>query len=145
MARAANLFAIGSAAILLVGLLFPFRSGVIVHFGRMGYSMSGRATCFIIAAFFCFFAAIYSLWMLPMNATAAGWHFWLTAASVAGFAAFFALLAQSDSGSHRTAWILAAPAAFSIVGFIIGQAVFAVNLTHAVFKLAHTGLTPRIT
>jgi len=139
------MFAIGSAAILLVGLLFPFRSGVTVHFEEMVYGMSGRATCCIIAALFCFFAAIYSLWMLPMNATAAEWHFWLTAASVAGFAAFFALLTQSDSVSHRTAWVFAGPAAFSIVGFIIGQAVFAVNLIHAVYRLAHTGLAARIT
>jgi len=138
------MFAIGSAAILLAGLLFPFRSGVIVHFGSIGYTMSGRATCFIIAAVFCLFAAVYSLWMLLMNAAAAEWHFWLTSASIAAFAMFFLLLGNPESDPHAPSWAVTV-GVFSATAFISAQCIFAVNLTQAVNKLAHIGLAPRIT
>jgi membrane protein YdbS with pleckstrin-like domain len=84
MSRAAELFAIGSTILLLAGLLLPFPFGLTVTLGGTVFVMPGRASCFIVAALLCFFAAIYSLWVLPMNHAAAQWHFWITAVSIAG-------------------------------------------------------------
>ena len=141
MARVAVLFAIASAGLLLAGLLVPFREGIVIHLGSTGFGMSGRDVCFIAAAFFCFFAGSYSLWMLPMSATGGHLHFWLTAFSTVAFWAALNMLPYSaESNRSRPVWLIASLAAFSIAAFTSAQVIFVVNISRAAYKLSQGGI-----
>jgi hypothetical protein len=80
-----------------------------------------------LATLMCFFATIFSLWMLPFNRTATLLHFGLTALGILVFwVAFY--LAQNSRAAVWT--VFAAPA-----GVLLVQSIFVWNLLHAVFRM----------
>jgi hypothetical protein len=128
MIRAAELFAVATVIVILAGFLASSAPGVSVHFRNTAYVFPARYACFIIAGMLAFFAAVYSLWMLRINDSAALSHFWLTAISIIGFWAFLMFL-----GKQRT---IPAVAAIAVSGtaFLTAQLIFAVALGHAVYR-----------
>ena len=140
MQRVSVLFAVASTSFLLAGLLLSYRSLVDIHVGRIIIGLGSRECCFIFAALLCAFAAVYSLWMLPLNLSAAYWHLWITAVSVAAFVTFFGIGEYLTGGHSRATWIALTAELLSGVALIAGLAILAVNLAQAVYKLLHSGL-----
>lgn len=137
MTRVSVMFASVAAFLLLSGLLVRFPFEVSVHFGHVVYGLSGRATCFIAGAAFSFFAATYSLWMLPLNGQTALWHFWMTVASLAAFIAYMGILGK---GNSALAWAALLCFGVFVVCFAVGQSLFVFDLTRAIYKISRNGV-----
>ena len=145
MARISVLFAIASAVFILLGLLVPLRPQVSIHGGNVVIGLDGRVCCFMFAAFLCCFAAAYSLGILPMNLSAAYWHLWITALSVVAFAIFVASAENAARANTPWLWTALISELVSGLAFAAGMAVFLINLTQAIYKLAHHGVSVRLT
>jgi hypothetical protein len=79
----------------------------------------------------CFFATIYSLWMLPFNRTLSLWHFWLTSIGIADFLSALYLSTANLSGSRTALWTaLVSPAVVLLV-----QVLFVWNFLQAILKM----------
>ena len=115
-------------------LIFSFRS--------QGYSFPPESVCVFMATFLCFFAAIYSFYLVPMNQTAALWHFWLTVGGICvfwiGFYWFKALVRGGHSpelqGANQAAAVVWVS---SFVVISIAQGIFATNLISGIVRLRH--------
>jgi hypothetical protein len=95
---------------------------------QTGYIFSVEQVCLFMAALFAIFAAIYSLWLIPMNHVAALWHFWLSAGGTVLFwVGFFAFARAVESGHSMAARVLAAYL-FGFMLLLAGQGVFVANL-----------------
>jgi hypothetical protein len=106
MSRAAELFAVGaillSAAALISRLAAtPNQFHVSISARQTAYVFSIEQMCLVMASLFAIFAAIYSIWFLPLNHAAVLWHFWLTAGGTVlfwiGFVAFSRAVTSSRS------------------------------------------------
>ena len=146
MPRASELFAWCAIAVLLCGFGFRFvlppNLGMTIHIRDSAYMFPPTSVCVWIAALLCVVASIYSLYMLPLNRTAALWHFWLTSVGVGLFWLSFYRLALMFSHSEGNPQLrgLNAAAAWSQLAsaalFVVGQLVFLGNLVRAVAKRA---------
>ena len=129
--KATELFVIGAIVLLLFALVarfvHPSGVGVSIIWRGTGYFVPPSFVCIALATALCFFATIYSLWMLPFNGTATWWHFWLTAIGIAVF-----WLALYQAPNSRTAlWaVFAAPAAV-----LVTQVIFVWNLAQAILRM----------
>jgi len=79
--RIPTLFAVAGVVVLVVGLLssrMGLRSGMSLTWHGTGYLLGNSLLCFGAGVFFCLFAFLYSLWMVPWSAQAGWWHFGLS-------------------------------------------------------------------
>ena len=139
--KASELFVI-SALILLVfaqvaRFIAPSSMGISIHWGGTGYVLPPSAVCIALATASCFFATIYSLWMLPFNRTATLLHFWLTACGIGVFWLCFYRADTTLPDSRTAIWaVFAAP-----VMVLLTQVIFIWNLIQAISKMPrHTVL-----
>ena len=132
--KASELFAMTALVLLVFALVARFISpsglGMSIKWRGTGYVLPPSTISFAMATGMCFFAATYSLWMLPFNRTAALSHFWLTAIGIAVFWLAFYRVGASLANSRTALWIVfAAPA---IV--LLTQVIFVWNLIQALSK-----------
>lgn len=84
--KASELFVISALILLVMALVARFSShsglGVAITWRGTGYVVPPSTICIALATVLCFFATVYSLWMLPFNRTATLFHFWLTAVGI---------------------------------------------------------------
>ena len=131
MGRFVELFVIAALMLLVFSLIARFISpsglGITMTWRGTGYVLPPGSISIALATLLCFFATIYSMWMLPFNRTATLWHFGLTALGILVFWIAFYLAPNS-----RTAvWtVFAAPAAVLLV-----QSIFVWNVVQAVFRM----------
>jgi hypothetical protein len=129
--KATELFVIGAMILLLFAMVARFVNpsglGVSVHWGHTVFVLPPSFVSIALATALCFFATIYSLWMLPFNGTATWWHFCLTAVGIAVFWLAFYRVPHS-----RTAlWaFFVAPAAV-----LVTQTIFVWNLVQAILRM----------
>jgi hypothetical protein len=133
--KVSELFVITAMALLGFALAGRFMNpsllGISIRWRGAGYVLPPNSICVALATALCFFATIYSLWMLPFNHTAMLWHFWLT---TIGIAVFWLAFYQAGSGlpNSRTAlWaVFVSPAVI-----LLTQVIFVWNLLQAIFKM----------
>jgi len=131
MGRSSEPFVIVALILLGFSLISRFISrsglGISVTWRGTGYVLPPGSISVGLATALCFFATIYSLWMLPFNRTATLWHFWLTTIGIGVF-----WLAFYRAPNSRTAvWAaFAAPAAV-----LLTQVIFVSNLIQAIFRM----------
>ena len=88
MPRLPMLFATAAIVALLLGLLtsrFDLSTGMTITLPKATYFVPNGTLCYGIALFFCLFAFLYSVWILPWSTQAGVWHFSLSALSVGLF------------------------------------------------------------
>src|SRR5207245_1583431 len=89
MGRSSEPFVIVALILLGFSLISRFISrsglGISVTWRGTGYVLPPGSISVGLATALCFFATIYSLWMLPFNRTATLWHFWLTTIGIGVF------------------------------------------------------------
>src|ERR1017187_6983241 len=132
--KASEMFVIDALILLGFALVARFINssalGISITWRGTGYVLPPSTISIALATLMCFFATIYSLWMLPFSRTATLLHFGLTALGILVFwVAFY--LAQNSRAAVWT--VFAAPA-----GVLLVQSIFVWNLFHAVFR------TPRL-
>jgi hypothetical protein len=135
MARTPDLFA--ASALILLGFALFARS---ISPALAGISTSWRGTIYVfppssifiaLATMLCFFATVYSLWMLPFNRTLSLFHFWLTSTGIAVFVSAFYLSTANLSGSRTALWtVLVSPAAVLVI-----QVLFVWNFVQAILRM----------
>jgi hypothetical protein len=90
MPRIQTLFVSAAIGVLLLGLLISrIRLGpdLVITVHHIGYGVPNSTLCYGVALFFCLFALVYSLWVVPWSAQAARWHFGLSILLVGVFCA----------------------------------------------------------
>jgi hypothetical protein len=132
MPRIQTLFATAAVMALLLGLLtsrFNLRSGLTISLRQTGYVVPNSLLFYGLALFFCFFALLYSVWMVDWSAQAARWHFALSVLLVAVFFAtsFAAVHFKVFAGSSRLAIPVLAVYSFSLVLFLLIQGIFIID------------------
>jgi hypothetical protein len=88
MPRLPMLFATAAVTALLLGLLtsrFDLSTGMTITLPRATYFVSNGILCFGVALFFCLFAFLYSVWIVPWSSEMGVWHFALSVLSVGLF------------------------------------------------------------
>jgi hypothetical protein len=88
MPRVPTLFATAAVTALLLGLLIPrfdLSTGMTITLPRASYFVPNGTLCYGVALFFCLFAFLYSVQMVPWSAQAAVWHFSFSVLSVGLF------------------------------------------------------------
>lgn len=133
--KASELFVISALVLLVFALIGRFISpstlGISVRWRGTGYVLPPSTICIALATAFCFFATIYSLWMLPFNRTATLFHFWLTAFGIGVFSLAFYRAGATLPNSRTALWVVfAAPAMV-----LLTQIIFVWNLIQAIFKV----------
>jgi uncharacterized membrane protein (GlpM family) len=76
-----GLFAAAAIGMLVLGLLasrFYLNHSLSIVSNKTGYAIMNQTICYGIAAIFCFFALLYSVWNVPWSSLAATWHFGLS-------------------------------------------------------------------
>jgi hypothetical protein len=147
MPLASELFAWCAIAVLLFGfgvrLVLPRNLSMTIHIRDTAYMFPPTSVCVWIATLLCVVASIYSLSMLPLNRTAALWHFWLTSVGLGLFWLSFYRLALMFShyseGTSPLRGLNAAAAWSQLISaalFVVGQLIFLGNLVRAVAKRA---------
>ena len=88
MPRLPMLFASAAIVALLLGLLtsrFDLLADMTVALPKATYFVPNGTLCYGIALFFCLFAFLYSVWILPWSTQAGVWHFSLSVLAVGLF------------------------------------------------------------
>jgi hypothetical protein len=140
MLRPQQLFAISAAVTLSFGLLSPLLFPTLrlsLPLQNTYYVFPFSTACTVVAMFFCLFSAVYSFWILPINQTAAAWHFWMTAVGALLFCSILWHLGQLAHNGGATSSLGAAQAWTLIAAFVVAvaaQAIFIVNITAAVIN-----------
>jgi len=126
-------FVIAALILLAFSLLSPFITattlGVSIPWRGTGYVIPPRSVCIALATLLCFFATIYSFWMLPFNRTAALWHFWLTSIGIAMFCISFYRAAEPISPTVIWSVLI------SLAAVLVTQAIFVWNVIQAIAKM----------
>ncbi len=138
--RPSELFAISAAALLAFSFLsrfLPTQNFVGIHLRSVVYAFSPSTVCLAMASLLCFFAAIYSIWPLPMNYRVGLWHYWITALAIVAFWASFYLFIFHPLPSSNLAPIALFGQLVSTIVIVLAQAIFVVNLTYAIVRLRH--------
>jgi hypothetical protein len=92
MARLPTLFAVSAACALVLGILSPrfdVRAGMSVTWHGAGYMIPNKTLCFGAAVFFCLFAFLYSIRLIPWSVGAGSWHFGLSILCIIIFSVAF--------------------------------------------------------
>src|SRR2546426_8252375 len=115
MERPSELFVLSTVILLGFALFARFISpsglGISITWRGTGYVFPPGSICIALATALCFFATIYSLWMLPFNRTATLWHFWLTSIGIPLFWLSFYRAASTLPHSRTAIWtVLVSPA-----------------------------------
>ncbi len=145
MNRPSELFALSAIASLIWALLarrIAPNTLMSARLAGVGYGYHPGSLSMVIAALLCLVAAIYSVWVFPLNQKAALWHFWVTTLALATFwMSFYSFARAVTSPSVSTAnlsglrlviavcWILSIPIA------LIAQVIFVVNFVLSISKL----------
>jgi hypothetical protein len=129
MPRIQTLFASAAVGVLLLGLLtsrLKLGSELVVTFRQTGYGLPYSMLCYVVALFFCLFAVLYSVWMVPWSVRAANWHFGLSVLLVGVFcaASFAADRFKLLEGSSSLAMTVLVAFSFSPVLFLLIQGAF---------------------
>lgn len=132
--KASELFEISALILLVMALVARFIShsdfAVTITWRGTGYVIPPSTICIALATVLCFFATVYSLWMLPFNRTATLFHFWLTAVGIGVFWLAFYQAGAALPNSRTALWIVfAAPAMVFLT-----QVIFVWNLIQALAK-----------
>ena len=88
MPRLPMLFATAAVTALLLGMLtsrFDLSTGMTIAMHKTGYFVPNAILCYGVALFFCLFAFLYSVWIVPWSTQAGVWHFSLSVLSVGLF------------------------------------------------------------
>jgi hypothetical protein len=93
------------------------------------YTFPQDAVALVLATLLCFFAASYSIWVLPFSPRAALWHFWITGVGLAIFWLSFYLPAWVGLGRGAMAALLVWFASGLVVA--LAQIIFVVNFAYA--------------
>jgi hypothetical protein len=129
--KATELYVITALILLVFALVARFITssglGVSIAWRGTGYVLPPSFICIALATLLCFFASIYSLWMLPFNRTATWWHFSLT---IIGIGVFWLAFYQVPN-SRTAVWAVFAAAA----AILLSQAIFVWNLVQAIFRM----------
>jgi hypothetical protein len=127
MQRAATVFAIAAAFLLVLGLMLQlFVAGhqfMSITLRKTGYIIDYQVPCYAIAALCALFAFLYALNLPRVGNAAAQWHLWLTLGSLALFIlgfGYFAIFATHDAKSPSQATLI-----FPAVGMVFGPLIFA--------------------
>src|SRR5260370_31246733 len=138
-----ELFAFAAVAAVLLSLFgrSPFlQVRLVVRVPNVFFELPSESVFLLGAVLLVFFAFAYSL-PLPLNLSAANWHFWLTSLSLALFWLSYRLSAGSavhpSTVSRIEAAALRAQSVF-IVAVLIVQLVFFVNLVFEIVKFGRT-------
>jgi len=129
--KTAELFAIVALILLVFALVERFINpsglGISIRWRGTGYGLPPSFVSIALATMMCFFASIYSLWMLPFNRTATWWHFSLTIIGISVlWLAFYRV-----PNSRAAVWAaFAAPAAI-----LVTQVIFVWNFIQAIFRM----------
>ena len=111
---------------LIARFISPSGLGVSITWRGTGYVLPPGSISVGLATLLCFFATIYSLWMLPFNRAATLWHFWLTTIGIGVF-----WMAFYTPNSRTALWaFFAAP-----VAVLVTQVIFVWNLAQAIFRM----------
>ena len=129
MPRIQTLFASAAVGVLLLGLLtsrLKPGSELVVTFHRTGYGLPYSMLCYGVALFFCLFAVLYSVWMVPWSVRAANWHFGLSVLLVGVFCAASVATdrLKLPEGSSSSAITVLVAFSFSPVLFLVIQGAF---------------------
>src|ERR1700680_2130943 len=135
MERPPDLFVISALLLLVFALsarsINPSVLGISTHWRGTLYVFPPSSICIALATMLCFFATIYSLWMLPFNRTLSLWHFWLTSIGIAVFLSALYLSTANLPGSRTALWtVLVSPAVVLLV-----QVLFVWNFLQAILKM----------
>jgi len=135
MERPPDLFVISALLLLVFALsarsISPSVLGITTHWRGTLYVFPPSSICIALATMLCFFATIYSLWMLPFNRTLSLWHFWLTSVGIAVFLSALYLSTANLPGSRTALWtVLVSPAVVLLV-----QVLFVWNFIQAILKM----------
>jgi len=138
MTRPAELFAIAALVLLVLRELgrtfLTVPSGFAISIRGTGYVFPPESVAIVVATFLCFFAAIYSLSLLPFNVKAGLWHFWITSVGLAFFWICFYLVPVVGSGTSGFGKAAVWGWFVSALIVLLVQVLFVVNL---VYSLAH--------
>jgi hypothetical protein len=143
--RPSELFAISATVLLLFSFLsrlLATQSSLSITVGSVAYAFPPSTVSLIMASLLCFFAAIYSIWPLPLNPTAAVWHYWITAFAMAAFWAcfyFFAFHVLRDSKITPVQTIALFGQFVSLIVVAFAQTIFVGNLVFTVVQLRLSG------
>ena len=135
MERPPDLFVISALLLLVFALsarsISPSVLGITTHWRVTLYVFPPSSICIALATMLCFFATIYSLWMLPFNRTLSLWHFWLTSVGITVFLSALYLSTENLPGSRTALWtVLVSPAVVLLV-----QVLFVWNFIQAILKM----------
>jgi len=133
--KASELFVISALILLAFSLVARFINpsglGISITWRGTGYVLPPSSISVALATALCFFATIYSLWMLPFNRTAMLWHFWLTAIGIGVFWLSFYRAGSALPNSRTAIWaVFVSPAVVLLI-----QVIFVWNLLQAMFKM----------
>jgi hypothetical protein len=133
--KASEMFVIGALVLLGFALVARFINpsplGISIHWRGNGYVLPPSTISIALATALCFFATIYSLWMLPFSRTAMLWHFWLTSIGIGVFWLAFYRAGSALPNSRTALWVVfVSPAVV-----LLTQVIFVWNLLQALFKM----------
>jgi hypothetical protein len=116
---------------LVARFINPTGLGISITWRGTGYVLPPSTISIALATALCFFATIYSLWMLPFSRTATQWHFWLTSIGIGVFWLSLYRAGSTLPDSRTALW-----AAFvSPAVVLLTQVIFVWNLLQAIFKM----------
>ena len=135
MARTPDLFAVGALILLCFSLfsrsIAPSSAGIATTWRGYICVFPPSSICIALATILCFFATVYSLWMLPFNRTLSLFHFWLTFTAIAVFLSAFYLSTANLPGSRTALWmVLVSPAIVLAI-----QLLFVWNFVQAILRM----------
>lgn len=131
--KPADLFTVSALVLLAFALLARFIGatplGVSISWRGSGYVLPPELVSIAMATGLCFYATIYSLWMLPLNRTAISLHFWLTAGGITVF--WVAFYRAGSTESNASVWV----AFLTPAVVLLAQVIFLWNLAQAILKM----------
>lgn len=144
MSLASKLFAVYGFGLLVLAFSCPYilpGVEVSIPIGNKGYGFPLASVCIGLAALYCVFAAVYSLYMLPFSKTGELWHFVITALGTSlALASFYRFALEAPILGQRgtdlsgldlvVAWVVIA----SPILVLLAQSIFVFNLIYAAAK-----------
>lgn len=132
MPRPQILFAFAAVVALILGLLpSRFAPSMSMALGprRAHYEIPGSMPFYGVALFFCLFAFLYSIWMVPWSTKAAMWHFGLSVLAVMTFLSASILIRRLKGDLQASTLGIPLLLSFSAspLTFLVLQAIFLID------------------